>query len=194
MKSDRIKIQQERQKEKDKKRHKNKEERKKQRIEKLSKRNTASLERQINDLKNKSFLSGLTPRQEVQLKDCQRDLDEIIRAKNKLGVEYKPMTFNDKRVKEKVNKKSIYYDTELNPSGDPPPGLPAIDYTSDLEGYETDDSVKNMPMPSNSYKQNQDQTQKQSQATYEAEPQLRNLQAQSTTAFTPSVLKKRKIG
>lgn len=215
MKSDVNPAQLQRKREKAQQLKKAKVERQKQRYERLSKRNPGHLERQIRDLE---ALPSPSRADLDRLKGLKNELKEILTAQEKLGLLSKSempcgasngrsqsFTRDNQqawRPEKPPGKRSIYWDSVLNPKGYPPEGYPFVDrkYDDEESDYESDSSVSKIPMPVGSYEdalkrasgQGISATPSVAQTVYESAPVLRDL-VKETTKLVPTVLKRRKI-
>lgn len=179
-------IQNERRKEKAKQRRIGKTQKLQQNNTKYAGRDLEKIRSQITQLES---LSDLKAHQQKRLDTLHQQVEHVSRAKARLN----PHTTADTSIvggkNQNANSMSIYYDAWLNPSGSPPPGFPAQDWQDQGEeedsGYETSDSVSQIPMPPSP------SDAPKSKVTYESGEQLRDF-VHENTKMLPSVIAKRR--
>lgn len=170
-------LQAERKKEKEKQVRRAKEQKLKQRQQRLATRDPSRIQKQIDALLARP---SLPPHEQRHLESLQKDIEDVRRARQKLGHHERG-----------PGRKSYYWDPKLNPEGFPPEGEEQAlrSYGSEEEdsGYSTSESVSSIPMPGTRVTQNSSEA----KTTYEAEPELRNLTKEVSTMI-PATLRRAK--
>lgn len=220
-------AQQARKQEKNRAIKKSKNEQQARRNEKLVRQNPDRIQRQIDDLKALESSGEIKPREKAALADLERDLRAVKKAREALG-EKAPTFGNDRRPRNDQTGRSGSGSGngtgtgvlgKRGRDGEPRPKFQSHDRDSD-SGEETDESVRNIPMPRDTpppvprefrrntqrqryHHQNPDadnSTQSlprtnpppvEHKTTYSSAPQLRDLQKEATSRFIPSTVKRK---